>query len=289
MMDDSNTTPELLSNELDSYTELGVVQQLQTDRMSELQGHYDDLQTKERQRAMLLSQLITAQEQERKRISSDIHDGPLQELGAELLAIDRAQRMLQNGKLSEAIDELHTLRSWLRQTVSNLRTVITELRPPLLDTTGLLKALDNLFARFKRDTGIDVDFESIIGGRLHPTLETVCYRIVQEALANVRQHAKAQKVLIQMLRTEHVLEVIISDNGRGFDVREAIERSLSTGHIGLTSLTERAQVAGGTLDIISAPGEGTTLHFRMPFVGFLDQDPLNEDDGDGTRDSEPEA
>jgi len=252
--------------------------QQQRERMSELQQLYEDLQTKERQRAMLLSQLITAQEQERKRISSDIHDGPLQELGAELLAIDRAQRMLQNGKTADAMEELHTLRSWLRQTVSNLRTVITDLRPPLLDTTGLLKALDNLFARFTRDTGVEVDFESIIGGRLHPTLETVCYRIVQEALANVRQHAKAEKVLIQMHRIEGSLELVVSDNGRGFDLREAMERSLATGHIGLTSLMERAQVAGGSLEITSVPGRGTILHFSLPFVGVTDKDGIGEGD-----------
>jgi two-component system sensor histidine kinase DegS len=186
--------------------------------------------------------------------------------------------MLQNGKLADAMEELATLRSWLRATVSNLRNVISDLRPPLLDTTGLLKALDNLFARFKRDTGIDVDFESMIGGRLHPTLETLCYRIVQEALANVRQHAKAQNVLIQMRRTDQTLELIISDNGRGFDVNEAIERSLATGHIGLTSLTERAQVAGGTLQIISQVGRGTRLYFRMPFVGVTGPEMAGETD-----------
>lgn len=285
-MEDTNKTTGLPNDDLISYArELTSMHQLQYERMTELQQLYEDLQTKERQRAMLLSQLITAQEQERKRISSDIHDGPLQELGAELLAIDRCARMLQNGKLTDAVEELHTLRSWLRATVSNLRNVITDLRPPLLDTTGLLKALDNLFARFKRDTGVEIDFESAIGGRLHPTLETLCYRIVQEALANVRQHARAESVLIQMRRVEKTLELIIRDDGRGFDVREAMERSLATGHIGLTSLTERAQVAGGSLEILSAPGRGTTLYFRMPFVGVTGP----EAGGDGDRYSGPGA
>ena len=245
--------------------ELNDLHQQQRGQLLELEQLYRDLQLKEQHRAQLMTQLLSAQEQERKRIARDIHDGPLQELGVLLLSLERCKRQFEAGAVEEGLAGLARLRTDVQGAVAMLRALISDLRPPVLDTSGLLGALDYLAGRVGRETPIIVDVSSRIGSRLDPALEVVVFRLVQEALSNIRKHAQAQHAWIRLERRGDDLHLEVRDDGQGFAVTRGMQRALATGHIGLASMRERVEAVGGTLAIESTPRQGTVLHFTLPF------------------------
>lgn len=265
-MAESNHNNTLAEQQLLIYArELNDMHQQQRQQLLVLQKLYAELQVKEQHRAQLLGQLLTAQEQERKRIARDIHDGPLQDLGVLLLTIERCKRQLDAGATDDARTTLTRLRQDIQQTISTLRTLVTDLRPGMLDTSGLLGALDYLAGRVGREANIVVSISSRIGSRLDPTLEIVVFRLVQEALTNIRKHAHAEHAWVNLLREGDELHLEIRDDGLGFVVDERMHTALATGHIGLASMGERAETAGGRMHIESAPQQGTVLRFYLPF------------------------
>jgi len=245
--------------------ELNDLHHQQREQLLVLQQLYAELQAKEQVRAQLMSELLSTQEQERKRIARDIHDGPLQDLGVLLLSAERCRRQIEAGQTGEAIVSLGRLRADVQQTIGMLRALVSDLRPPLLDTSGLLGALDYLVGRVGRETDLTISFTSRLGCRLDPTVEIVVFRLVQEALANIRKHAEAQHAWIRLHREEGELHLEVRDDGQGFAVTESMNRALATGHLGLASMFERAEAAGGRLSIDSRLSEGTVLHFILPF------------------------
>jgi signal transduction histidine kinase len=247
--------------------DLNDMHQQQRQQLLVLQKLYAELQIKEQHRAQLLAQLLSAQEQERKRIARDIHDGPLQDLGVLLLTIERCKRQLDAGAPAEARATLRRLRQDIQQTIGTLRTLVTDLRPGMLDTGGLLGALDYLAGREGREAQIVVSISSRIGSRLDPALEIAVFRLVQEALTNIRKHAHAEHAWVSLLRDGDELHLEIRDDGVGFAVDERLPAALAAGHIGLASMGERAETAGGRMTIESAPHQGTMLRFTLPFRG----------------------
>lgn len=245
--------------------ELNALHQQQRQQLLELEQLYRDLQAKEQHRAQLMTQLLSAQEQERKRIARDIHDGPLQELGVLLLSLERCKRQIEAGVVDEGVAGLGRLRTDVQSAVAMLRALISDLRPPVLDTSGLLGALDYLAGRVGRETPIVVDVSSRIGSRLNPGLEVVIFRLVQEALSNIRKHAQAEHAWIRLERRGAALHLEVRDDGQGFAVQAGMQRALATGHIGLASMRERVEAVGGTLEIESTTRQGTVLHFTLPF------------------------
>jgi len=245
--------------------ELNDLHQQQRRQLLEVEQLYRDLQLKEQHRAQLMTQLLSAQEQERKRIARDIHDGPLQELGVLLLSLERCKRQLEAGAVDDGLAGLSRLRTDVQGAIAMLRALISDLRPPVLDTSGLLGALDYLAGRVGRETNIIVDVSSRIGSRLDPSLEVVVFRLVQEALSNIRQHAQAQHAWVRLERRGAELHLDVRDDGQGFAVSRGEQQALATGHIGLASMRERVEAVGGTLVIESTPRRGTVLHFTLPF------------------------
>ena len=153
--------------------------------------------------------------------------------------------------------------------VDDLRGLITELRPAALDDLGLQAALESLTERFAVADGPALDAHITLDGeaaqRLDPELETTVYRVVQEALHNVRKHAGATRAKVRVWRaTEHVL-LEVSDDGRGF-----AEDDPSTG-FGLVGMRERVELAGGTLEVRTQPGGGTVISARLPLRLLLDE------------------
>lgn len=199
------------------------------------------------------------------RIARDIHDGPLQDLGVLLLRIEQCKRQIEDGAPAAALASLQRLRADVRETVEGMRTLVHNLRPPVLDSYGLLGAIDFLIDRVRQDCTIMIAFESHIGVRLHPTLESVVFHLVQEALSNIRQHAGAAHAWVTLSRVEDRLQVLVRDDGQGFPVADRRQEALLTGHVGLAGMYERAKVAGGQLTIDSSPGTGTTLRITLPF------------------------
>ncbi|MBI4498559.1 MAG: sensor histidine kinase [Chloroflexi bacterium] len=220
--------------------------------------HYQEVQRR------LLAEVISAQENERKRITADIHDDILQILGYNLLKVEICQRYLELGDVERLRGEFAAMRSTLEESIALLREIIFQLRPTTLDQRGLLATVDAYLARFEAETGIAVHFSSRLGRRLAPHLETLVYRLVQEALSNVRKHSGATRARIALEGNGSQVRVRIEDNGQGFEVQEALGRSLEQGHIGLHSMRERAELAGGSLVIDSQRGRGTCLTFTLP-------------------------
>jgi signal transduction histidine kinase len=257
--------------------ELNALHQQQRQQIQELQKLYSDLQIKEQHRACLMNQLLTAQEQERRRIARDIHDGPLQDLGVLLLSIERCKRQIEAGLISDALTGLANLRQDGQQAIHTLRGLVNYLRPSILDTYGLLGALDHLAGQLGRDTDITINVSSRLGCRLDSNLEVLIFRLTQEALNNIRKHAQADYVWITVQRQGAELLIDIRDDGQGFVVETGLERALATGHLGLASMHERVELAGGRLTIQSAPDEGTALCIVLPFQALATEGYLAPD------------
>lgn len=211
-----------------------------------------------------LRQSITASERERTRWARELHDEALQGLGALRVMLSSAARRgstehLQSA-VSAAVDELAT-------EISKLRSLIAELRPTSLDELGLSAALESLVSRQSSTSGSEIDADIALPyetgdreGRLDAEIESAVYRVVQEALTNVAKHARAERVELQMVENDGHLEILIRDDGVGFDPSQPSEG------FGLVGMRERVALVNGTLNLASTPGSGTELKVRVPIV-----------------------
>ena len=201
--------------------------------------------------------VLSIQEDERRSISRELHDDIGQSMTALKIGLHRlAQRTSDDdqGLLTECLDIADT-------TLDKLRSLSHELRPPQLDQLGLEDALEWLISRQSIATGLDVKCEFVgLVARLPAELESVCYRIVQEALNNATRHATPKHIRIRVELAGRLLTLAIRDDGTGFDMDAARKKALKTGSLGLVSMEERAQLAGGRLKIRTGPGLGTTVH-----------------------------
>lgn len=224
-----------------------------------IEALYRDLGIKEQARTAALAQLIRATEDERSRVAADLHDGPVQALSTIAIRLDLAKAVLKRGHVTEAEEVLIDIRRQLSQEVVHIRHLMMELRPPVLDERGLFEAIENYAKTFELETGMPVAVSRSGEPHLDKPVETVLYRIMQEALTNVRKHAKATQVSVTLTGSEdgHT-EMEVSDNGIGLDAARA-SASLTDGHIGLASMRERAELAGGDFTVVSDPGSGTTI------------------------------
>jgi signal transduction histidine kinase len=211
--------------------------------------------------------LLNSQDRERQRLARDIHDGPLQSMGVELLALDRAKRRLEAGEYDKAASELDYLRGLARETVGDLRDTVNMLRNSLLDS-GIEPALRNLARKTHAATGLNVEIvlrpdpEHI--QKLPYAILSCIYQLAVEALNNIKKHARANNATVRVETTNDQLILSIKDDGRGFDYEATIEQALDQGHIGLYSMKERAYELGGEMLVTSAPGEGTNMVFIFP-------------------------
>lgn len=254
--------PEIVDDALPIGGTTGVEQSLIYAR--DLRRVFADLERKEEQQKLLLSKLISAQEEERKRIAQDIHDDVLQILGFNLMKIDLIDRLWEKGEPEQALEHLSELRDTIDSAIAKLREIITELRPASLDFQGLLPTLDDYLKRFQQDSGIEAFLNSELGKRQSPATETLVFRLLQEILVNVRKHSGATQVFVNLETRDAYVHVEVVDNGKGFIVDEAMRRSVSRGSIGLHSLIERIELADGTWTIESEPGKGARVSFQVP-------------------------
>ncbi len=213
-----------------------------------------------RQRA---TQIINAQEEERKRVARELHDETSQVLTSLLISLAVVEESVTSQEARERIAETRRL---AHQTLRAIRNLSIDLRPSALDDLGLLPALRWYVKEYLHKTSIDVDFQaSGIKERLSTEMETVLYRIVQEALTNVAKHAHANKAWVTLQGDASVIVATIRDNGQGFDLNKLQKApGQERGGWGLVGMYERAQLLEGTLDIESQPGHGTTIRARIP-------------------------
>jgi len=228
-----------------------------------------------RQRATLI---INAQEEERKRVARELHDETSQILTSLLISLAILEESITS---QQARDRIAETRQLAHQTLRAIRNLSLDLRPSALDDLGLLPALRWYIKEYQQKFSIEVDFQaSGFKERLPAELETVLYRIVQEALTNVARHAHAHKVTVRLEENEHEIHATISDDGHGFDAEKA-QKMPGAGQEhgwGLVGMHERASLLDGNLTITSRPGQGTRIHVSIPLrsIATSDQETLSE-------------
>lgn len=221
------------------------------------------LQDRDEDRSRLMRRTNAAIEAERNRIARDLHDGPVQGVSAASLSLEAALLMIRAGDTDEGIEVLTRIREELAGEADALRRLMSGLRPPVLEERGLLPALRETLVRFGSDHDVDTEFSGRVDVPLPEDLETLAYRIVQEALSNAAKHAEATQVLVQVQANDAQLRVEVEDDGRGFDSTLARD-FLREGRVGLASMRERVELASGSLVVRSSPGRGTSIVAVLP-------------------------
>ncbi len=222
----------------------------------------DSLKAQQLQVEQLLAQVVLAQEEERNRISIDLHDSVAQWL------VGASYRLQTFGQIIAGDERAHRELADMEQTVTKslkeLRRVVVGLRPPALDELGLTHALRQSLEELqneKKDCQFTVKGEPF---RLSSSMEIAVYRVVQETLSNIRKHAAASKVKLSLQFQKNRLTVEIGDNGKGFDLNQTLGSAIAVGHMGLLGMKQRAEMMGGNIKINSREGAGTTVTLSLP-------------------------
>ena len=208
-----------------------------------------------------LKHLLQSSDHERQLIAYDIHDGLAQQLVGAIMQFDAFDH-LKGTKPKQAADAYHAAMTMLRQSHFEARRLISGVRPPVLDESGVLAAIAHLVHEPAFDNGPKIDFRSrVTFHRLASVLENVVYRTVQEGLTNARNHSKSQEILVSLVQRGDHLRIEVRDWGVGFDPKQ-----VPGNRFGLEGVRERARLLGGKCSIKSKPGEGTSIVVVLPVV-----------------------
>lgn len=209
--------------------------------------------------------IISAEENVRKELSRDLHDGPAQSLAAIAMNVELIKRLLADSRSSQAIAELDSLQELARKTAWDVRTMLFELRPIILETKGLVPTLEQYVQRFPETEEPRVHLDTgNFNRRLNPKTETTVFTIMQEAVNNARKHAKAKNIWLRLVQQGSDLMASVQDDGVGFDLEKVKASYEKRGSFGLLNMHERAQLVGGRTEIRSAPGRGTAVIITVP-------------------------
>jgi signal transduction histidine kinase len=213
---------------------------------------------------MLAGNLLAAQEEERRRVSRELHDELGQRLALLEIQIEQMERRLASD--AQVTSELESLRGHVVALADDVHRICYRLHPAILENLGLIAALESYCEEYAAHSGVKTRFIHCgVPAQLPKTLALCVYRIVQETLRNVARHAHARHALVVLRGNADRIEVTIKDSGRGFDL--ALVRGNG---LGLISLTERVHLAGGTCTILSAPGKGTRIHASLPVSVYVE-------------------
>lgn len=224
---------------------------------------YEELQQKERLRGELLAKVISAEEEERKRIARELHDEAIQSLSAVLAQLGAIQEGLRPGaKVRERLAEVREL---MVGAIGEVRKAILGLRPSALDDLGLVPALRSFATERLEEAGVTLHWDATgLRRRLPQEMETALFRIVQEAITNIVRHAQAETVRIQLWEEGGSVIAEVEDDGVGFDIARFRRQRSGEGGLGLLGMRERASLFGGTMEAQSSPEQGTRLRFELP-------------------------
>lgn len=205
--------------------------------------------------------IIEAQEEERKRVAREIHDGPAQSMANVVLRAELADRMMSQGNIEQAKVELRDLKSLVRSSLSDVRRIIYDLRPMALDDLGLVPALRRFVEAYGDSKEFEIDFRIFgLEERLPSSMEVAIYRLVQESINNISKHAKAKHVTVHLEFKPLKILIKIADDGVGFEEAELKKGS----RFGLMGMRERVKLLDGEIQIISAPNQGTKILIEIP-------------------------
>jgi signal transduction histidine kinase len=220
------------------------------------------LQRSEERRQSLLAAILNAEEEARQHIAVELHDDTIQVLTAALVDLDSCAAAIDQEDYARARDRFGRVRDTVSDAVNRVRRLTFELRPPVLETHGVGAALNQLIDAATEELGIQVE-RKIHLRRYAPEIEILVFRTTRELVANVRKHAHASRLMVEVVEGDRVIRGTVIDDGRGFDVAAALDRTKARYNLGLDATIERLRVLGGKLDFDSTR-EGTTAGFTVP-------------------------
>ncbi|KKB35936.1 sensor histidine kinase [Bacillus thermotolerans] len=212
-------------------------------------------------------QIMEAQEEERKRLSREIHDGPAQMMANVLLRSDLIERIYRERGGDEAMKEIRNLKKMVHAALYEVRRIIYDLRPMALDDLGLIPTLKKYLATIEEhiqsvNQSTTIHFHNMGSERRLPSkLEVALFRLIQESVQNALKHSAATEISVKLEIKEHHVLALIKDNGRGFDIKQKKNHSF-----GIMGMKERLELLEGDLSIRSKPDEGTLVIIRVPIV-----------------------
>ena len=238
-------------------SQVGVVLDYLGNQMSEAFSQIESLQNAHE----LGAQVIRSQEEERRRVARDIHDGPAQAIANIVFRAEGCERLIDTDT-ERAKSELKALREHIRNTLAEIRKIIFDLRPMALDDLGLAPTIRGVLDVFREEYGLFTEV-AVIGKerRLESHVEIGIFRVVQEALNNIVKHAQASSAKVRIEFAAAGVTVLVEDDGKGFEMTEG---ELPSGHYGIMGMRERMQLLNGKLSIKSAPRRGTRVMISVP-------------------------
>jgi signal transduction histidine kinase len=209
------------------------------------------------------TKLLSKEEEVRHQLARDLHDGPAQALAAITMNVEFIKRLLDRDP-KRVLTELDKLGALSKRTTHEVRTMLFELRPLALETQGLGETLRQYFERFQGAT-TDITLEANdLNVSLDTRTEGTLFNIIQEAVNNALKHAHATHIWVRVKHIDQMIETTIQDDGNGFDLQKVKETYDRRGSFGLLNIEERAQLVGGSAELSSAPGQGTTVRVLVP-------------------------
>ena len=205
-----------------------------------------------------------AQEEERKRVAREIHDGPAQAMANVVLRAELCEKLLLKNR-EQVVEELRGLKLAVKESLQEIRRIIFNLRPMTLDDLGLVPTIKRYLTELKEREGFEVKLE--VRGkekRLANTYEVALFRLIQESLNNARKYAQAKQVCVSITTTETSIIVKVSDDGKGFDLQKILNDVAGKTSFGVLSMKERVELLNGKITIDTAIGAGTRITAELP-------------------------
>lgn len=224
---------------------------------------YQETLDKEQTLNQLMQAVQQAHEEERRRISQDLHDSVAQNLSSMILNLAFLKKQIP-ARNDQAWEEIKRLEGLTKETISELRKLIYDLRPTTLDSLGLVPTLQKHVEQFSKENQVKTNLSFSLKERLPAPIETTLFRLTQEALNNVKKHADADRVNISLEKLQDAVSITIEDNGKGFNLRKMESLPLRKEKLGLMGMRERTEFLGGNLSIITQPGKGTKIIATIP-------------------------
>lgn len=210
--------------------------------------------------------ILEAREAERRKIARDIHDGPAQSLAAILITLDLlASEISETADCQQLKQQLSQLKDIAKEGMDEMRQILFDLKPTSAEKDSLLSLLDDYFTEIKAKFNFTINLETVGSPQIYPVyIQTALFRIVQEAINNIRKHAGVSKAQIVMTESREQLKFLIKDEGKGFNKERELNKA---GSYGLVGMKERVELLEGTIEIISEPGAGTQILIEIPLKG----------------------
>jgi signal transduction histidine kinase len=216
--------------------------------------------------------LIAVEEDVRRHLARDLHDGPAQMLAAIIMSANFIKQAIAHDSVEHAVGELDEMLPVAEKALRQVRTLLFDLRPVILETQGVVPALESYAQRLRDAEGLNVVLNTKGEfGRLSHNAEVAIFSVVQEAITNARKHARATRIGIDVASGDGDLVVVIRDDGVGFQAKDVTDGYDKRGSLGMLNMKERAEIVEGTLTVSSQPGQGTTITMRLPLAPNLPQ------------------